>query len=232
MRRPLPRSRRRFAPARLGIVTAALLGAVAMAGCDVSEDADLDRGRALFQQKCGTCHALAQAGTSADIGPDLDASFAQARMDGMDNDTIEGVTQTQIEAPRYIEPGAANYDRVYMPAELVTGQDAEDVAAYVGSVAGVPGAKPPELPAPQLFAEKCGICHALAAAGTTSSTGPDLDEALAGKDAAYVEQQIVDPNSEITQGFSEGIMPQDFGQTLTPTDLKGLVDYLLQNVGK
>ena len=232
MRSLFSRSRRRIAPGRLGIVAVALLGAGVLAGCDVSEDANLDRGRALFQQKCGTCHALAQAGTSSTVGPDLDASFAQARTDGMDNDTIEGVVQTQIESPRYIEEGALNYDQVYMPAELVTGQDAEDVATYVASVAGVPGAKPPQLDPPQLFAEKCGICHALKAAGTTSATGPDLDQALAGEDAKYIEQQIVDPDSEITQGYSAGIMPQDFETTLTPEDLKGLVQYLLDNVGK
>ncbi len=231
MRPAFSRSRRRSAPARLGIVAAALASAAVAAGCDVSEDADLERGRALFQQSCGTCHALAQAGTSAQVGPDLDASFAQARADGMDNDTIEGVVQTQIANPRATEEGAANYDRVYMPADLVTGQDAEDVATYVASVAGVPGAKPPELDSPDLFAEKCGICHTFEAAGTNASTGPDLDQALAGKDAAYIEQQIVDPNSAITQGFSEGVMPQDFEQTLTPEDLSGLVEYLLDNVG-
>jgi mono/diheme cytochrome c family protein len=129
------------------------------------------------------------------------------------------------------DPDASNYGRVFMPAELVTGQDAEDVATYVGSVAGVPGAKPPQLDPPQLFAEKCGICHAFEAAGTTATTGPDLDEALAGKDAAFIEESIVDPNKEIAQGFQAGIMPQDFEQTLTPEDLKGLVQYLLDNLG-
>lgn len=230
MRPAFSRSRRRTARARLGTVAAGLATAVIAGGCDVTEDADLDRGRALFQQNCGTCHGLAQAGTSADVGPDLDASFAQARADGMDNDTIEGVVQTQISNPRATEEGAANYDRVFMPADLVTGQDAEDVATYVASVAGVPGAKPPQLDPPDLFAEKCGICHTLEEAGTNASTGPDLDQALSGKDAAYIEQQIIDPNSAITQGFSEGVMPQDFEQTLTPEDLSGLVQYLLNSV--
>ncbi len=231
MRAPLSRSRRRNASARLGIVAAALAAAVVVAGCDATEDADVDRGRALFQQKCGTCHALAEAGTSANVGPDLDAAFADARAEGMDNDTIEGVVQTQIESPRYVEEGALNYDQVFMPAELVTGQDAEDVATYVASVAGVPGAKPPQLAAPELFAEKCGICHAFEAAGTSATTGPDLDEALAGKDAAFIEESIVDPDKEIAPGFQPGIMPQDFEQTLTPEDLKGLVQYLLDNLG-
>src|SRR4051794_17028938 len=137
VRPPVSRSRRRIAPARLGIVAAALIASLVVAGCDVSEDADVDRGRSLFQQNCGTCHALAQAGTSANVGPNLDAAFAQARSDGMDNDTIEGVVQTQIESPRVIEKDAANYGQVYMPPEIVTGQDAEDVATYVASVAGV-----------------------------------------------------------------------------------------------
>jgi mono/diheme cytochrome c family protein len=231
VRPPLSRSRRRIAPARLGIVLAVIAGGVAVGGCDATEDADLDRGRALFQARCGTCHALAQAGTGSTVGPDLDASFAQARADGMDNDTIEGVVQTQIESPRYIEEGASNYDRVFMPADLVTGQDAEDVAAYVASVAGVPGAKPPELAPPQLFAEQCGNCHALAEAGTTATTGPDLDEALAGKDAAFIHDAIVDPDAEIAQGYSAGIMPATFETTLTEDDIQGLVDYLLRSVG-
>ena len=177
MRRALSRSRQRIAPARLGVVAIAVAGALAWAGCDTSENADTERGRALFQSNCGTCHTLAQAGTSAVIGPNLDAAFAQARSDGMDNDTIEGVVQTQIESPRYVEKGASNYTRVIMPAEIVEGQDAEDVATYVASVAGVPGAKPPQLAPADLFTQKCGICHALAAAGTRppsapTSTGP------------------------------------------------------------
>jgi mono/diheme cytochrome c family protein len=215
----------------MGLLAVAAIGALAIAGCDVSEDSDLERGRALFQQKCGTCHTLAQAGTSATVGPNLDSSFTAARRDGMDNDTIEGVVQGQIANPRAIEEGTPNYEQVFMPAEIVTGQDAEDVAAYVGSVAGVPGAAPPELPPDQLFTERCGSCHALAAAGTSGTTGPNLDETLAGKDAAYLEKQIVDPDSEITQGFSPGIMPQDFETSLGPEDLDGLVEYILQSVG-
>jgi mono/diheme cytochrome c family protein len=215
----------------VGALAAIVASGLALGACDVSEDADLERGRALFQQKCGTCHTLAQAGTSATVGPNLDSSFAAARADGMDSDTVEGVVQNQIANPRTVREGAPNFEQVYMPADIVTGQDAEDVATYVGSVAGVPGAAPPELPPDQLFTERCGSCHALSAAGTSGTTGPDLDEVLAGKDAAYIEQQIADPNSEITQGFQPDIMPQDFETSLSPEELKGLVKYLLQSLG-
>lgn len=232
MRRVLPRSRRRFIHPRPGLIVAALAAAVVVAGCDASEDANTERGRSLFQQKCGTCHALAQAGTSAVVGPDLDAAFAQARSDGMDNDTIEGVVQTQIESPRYNDKGAQDYDRVYMPAEIVTGQDAEDVATYVASVAGVPGAKPPPLGTPaEVFAEKCSSCHGLEA-GTGSGVGPNLGDDLVGKDAAYVKESIVDPNAVIAQGFPEGVMPQDFEQQIPGKDLDALVKYILDQVNQ
>ncbi len=231
MRRAPSRSRQRIVAARLGAVAAALVGVIVISGCDASEDANVERGRALFQAKCGTCHTLAQAGTSATVGPNLDDAFSESRANGMDSDTIEGVVAGQIENPREIATGAEDYDRVFMPAEIVTGQDAEDVSTYVASVAGVPGAKPPQLAPPELFSEQCGICHTLKAAGTAATTGPDLDQGLAGKDAAYIEKQIVDPNSEIAQGFQPNVMPQDFETRLSPKDLQGLVQYLLDSVG-
>jgi mono/diheme cytochrome c family protein len=218
--------------ARAGALAAVLGGLVFMLGCDASEDADLERGRALFLQNCGTCHSLAEAGSRAQQGPDLDASFAQARGDGMDSDTVEGVVQQQISNPREIDEGVPDYTAVYMPPDLVTGQDAEDVAAYVASVAGVPGAEPPPLGTPaEVFTERCGSCHSLQA-GTGDGTGPNLGDSLAGEDAEYVEQQIVAPNSEIAKGFSEGVMPVDFKQTIPKQNLEDLVDYILGEVQK
>jgi cytochrome c2 len=228
---PLAHSRQRLVRARFAVLAVALVGLLALAGCDVSEDADVDRGRNLFTAKCGTCHALAQAGTSANIGPNLDAAFARARADGMDSDTVEGVVQKQIAHPRIpnVPEGTPEYTKVYMPPDLVTGQDAEDVATYVASVAGVPGAKPPPLAAPpQIFTEKCAICHTLEP-GAPASTGPNLADSLKGQDADFVDQQIVDPNSNIAKGFAPNIMPQDFEQQLDGK-IDGLVDYILSQV--
>jgi mono/diheme cytochrome c family protein len=209
---------------------ALVVGAGLLSGC--GENADTARGRQLFIQNCGTCHKLAQAGTSAQVGPDLDAAFAQARADGETDDTIKGVVAGQIANPRQVEPGVPDYGRVYMPADLVSGQDAEDVAAYVGSVAGVPGAAPPPLGTPeQVFAEKCGSCHTLTP-GAPAGTGPNLADALQGKDAAYIQESIVDPNKVIYQGFQPGIMPQDFAQQIPSKDLQDLVKYLLDQVNQ
>jgi mono/diheme cytochrome c family protein len=204
--------------------------AIAASGCGTSE-VDTARGRELFIQKCGSCHVLAQAQTAGIQGPDLDQAFAAARAAGQDSDTIEGIVLSQIEYPR---PSTDN-PVVSMPANLVTGQDAEDVAAYVGSIAGVPGARPPKVPGgpgAQVFANNgCGGCHTLAAANAGGTTGPDLDEVLPGQSAAQIRQSIVDPNAQITQGFPSNVMPQNYGQLIPPDQLKQLVDYLVAQAG-
>ena len=108
--------------------------------------------------------------------------------------------------------------------------DAEDVANYVASVAGVPGAKPPPLgSADQVFAEKCGSCHSLEKGGP-DGTGPNLANALPGKSAAFIRKQIVEPNSNIYPGFQPDIMPQDFESQIPPKNLDQLVNYLLEQV--
>jgi mono/diheme cytochrome c family protein len=146
----------------------------------------------------------------------------------MDEDTIKGIVETQVEHPR---PAAPEQTDVYMPANLVTGDDLNDVASYVASVAGVPGIKPPVFAAPEFFAANCGGCHTLSQAGTTGTTGPDLDQALQGQSAAQISQSISDPNAQITPGYPPNVMPSNFGQTLTPQQLQQLVAYLQQGTG-
>lgn len=203
---------------------------VAASGCGTT-DADPERGRTLFIQKCGTCHALAQAGTTAQTGPNLDHAFAAAREEGNDSDTIEGVVKAQVEYPR---PSNGN-PAVSMPADLVTGQDLDDVAAYVGEWAGVPGAAPPKVaggPGAQVFANNgCGGCHTFAAAESGGVTGPNLDEVLPGEDQAHVEEMIVDPNAEIAKGYPANVMPQNYEQILSPKEVEDLVEFLLENAG-
>ena len=196
-----------------------------MTGCDLQENADLAKGEQLFTQKCGSCHALTAAGTNADVGPDLDDAFKAARASGMDQDTIEGVVESQIDNPR---PANPDQTAIYMPADLVEGDDLVDVSAYVASVAGVPGIKPPEFVAPEFFATNCGGCHVLGQAGTTGTIGPNLDDALAGKSPQQIGMDITDPNAQLAAGFPADVMPQNYGDTLTPQQLQQLVQYLVQ----
>lgn len=79
-------------------------------------------------------------------------------------------------------------------------------------------------------ATSCGACHTLAAAGTTGQTGPNLNKYIeAGDNQAAIKKMIVDPNAEIAKGYPANVMPPNYGQTLSPAELKALVDYIYKN---
>lgn len=81
-------------------------------------------------------------------------------------------------------------------------------------------------------ATACAACHKLADAGATGASGPDLDSTLAGKDAAFIEQGIVAPDARVAPGFQKGIMPKNYGDTLSDEELDALVKYLGEVAGK
>jgi mono/diheme cytochrome c family protein len=115
---------------RLAVLLLAL-AALGIAGCGGDDEvtgldgANTGSGKELFVQNCGSCHTLADAGTVANVGPNLDTALGFSCKQGFAEDTIFSVVLGQIDlaAPP-------------MPADIVTGQDAVDVAAYVASVAG------------------------------------------------------------------------------------------------
>jgi cytochrome c553 len=74
-------------------------------------------GKQIFTQSCGTCHTLADAGTSGTIGPVLDE-----------------LKPNKARVLNAIKNGGAGSGA--MPANIVTGQEATAVAEYVSSVAG------------------------------------------------------------------------------------------------
>jgi cytochrome c551/c552 len=114
-------------------------------------------------------------------------------------------------------------------AEAEAEQVAEEPAPEPGGEAGG-GEEAAAAEGETLFTDLgCGGCHTLQAAGSTGTTGPVLDETLSDKDEAYIRQSIVDPNAEIASGFGPDIMPQDYGQDLTPQEIDALVAYVSQS---
>jgi uncharacterized cupredoxin-like copper-binding protein len=111
---------------RAGFAGLAVAGAaLALSACSAHPEADnanVIAGKQLFVAKCGSCHVLARAGTKGTTGPDLDEAFQRAIKDGMPRSDFAGAIHGQILHP--------NRNGV-MPAKLVTGDKAYDVAAYV-----------------------------------------------------------------------------------------------------
>jgi cytochrome c2 len=218
----------------LAALAVALL-ALPLAACGRDEN-DLSNGKALFTERCGSCHILGRAGTQGRTGPDLDAAFRAALSSGMDRETVEGIVHDQILYPRKSSA---------MPPQLVKGQNAQDVAAYVAfataragedegalAQAGLAGATTGE----QIFtAAGCAACHTLGKAGANANIGPNLDElaAQAGNrtDAApeeYTTEAILDPDAFVVEGFQPGVMPSYEGR-LNEKQVQTLVEYLLSD---
>jgi mono/diheme cytochrome c family protein len=231
---------------RISSLLAGVVITVALGGCAVKHPtSDLVTGKQLFATKCASCHTLSHANSTGTTGPNLDDAFRQDRIDGVKSTSIEGLVSYWIQFPN---------TQGVMPAMLLKGQDAQDVAAYVAAVAAVPGqdtgalatavqAKVNPTPAvgKTIFTGVggCGSCHTLAAAGTTGTVGPNLDVRLK-SDCATPESQrirgttleecihaaIVKPYAYIPSGYAAGIMPNTFDKTLSPSQIQALVAFL------
>jgi cbb3-type cytochrome c oxidase subunit III len=220
-----------------GLTAAALLaagcgtGGVASAG---GQRPDTAHGQLLFSQVCGSCHTLAAAGTSGTIGPNLDNAFAADVKQGYQQSSIENLVLDQI---RLGSGQIATYTtnkkftvQTQMPANLVTGQDAVDVAAYVASVAGAGGySTSGSLSSLGTNGEAifkgagCSGCHTLAAAGATGTIGPNLDQLASKLTLAIVVHQVTAP--------PPGIMPSFKGR-LTAAQIQAVAQYVTSHAGK
>jgi cbb3-type cytochrome c oxidase subunit III len=190
-----------------------IAGALLAAGCGtggIAKGGDQDRGKQLFLDKCAGCHALADAGSNGTQGPDLDDAFSYSRNQGFKEVTIEQVVRDQIElaAPP-------------MPADLVTGSDADAVAAYVAAVAGKPVPKGRQATSGKdIFVANCGSCHVLADAGTSGTVGPNLDDLK--PDQTRAQNQVIKGG---------GGMPA-FQGTLTSAQITAVSKYVASVAGK
>src|SRR5829696_6151220 len=141
---------RRMSAGRVHAFVVAALGAVALSGCGLAEgEANLVNGKQLFvgEGKCAACHTLARAGAKGVVGPNLDEAWQQAEKDGLGRSTFEGLVHQQILNPNndaQVDPATGKPGQL-MPADLVTGQDAADVAAYVAQAAAAGGEDPGRL---------------------------------------------------------------------------------------
>jgi len=206
--------------------------AIALAACGtggISKGAaDQEHGKKLFLGKgqCAGCHTLAAAGSTGTIGPNLDDAFAQARADGYKESAIRNIVHEQIKYPGQYEIAQNNpsFLSVNMPANLVRGQDAEDVAAFVAANAGLQGFAESQLISgtngKQIFQKKCAGCHTLKDAGTTGTIGPNLDQLMPA--FPIVRRQV-------TNG---GVKMPAFKAVLNKAQIDAVARYVAAHAGK
>jgi mono/diheme cytochrome c family protein len=197
---------------------------------------DANQGKKLFlaEGRCGSCHTLADAASKGRIGPNLDDAFMRSKEEGIKESTVRNLVLDQI---RFPTKGSG------MPADLVEGSDAVDVATYVARCA----ASEDETACPGIAAAKagggeglyaalgCQGCHSL---DGSPSSGPTF-KGLFGKkekltngqtvtaDDKFLIESILDPDKTIVQGYQPGVMTSVIkkGQ-VSQADAKMLVDFI------
>ena len=131
-----------------------------------------------------------------------------------------------------------------MPANLVTGQQADDVAAYVALCAAstdkqaCPGIAATGTGGKGLYASLgCQSCHSL---DGSKSTGPTFKGLYGSKvqltngktvtaDEKYLLDSIMDPDLDIVQGYQPGVMTSVIKKGQVPKDqAQQLVDFIKQ----
>jgi len=146
MARLRPASMRKAIAITLALTATILAGCGAVARIPASQfnTADFSIGKALFSEKCASCHTLADANAKGTIGPNLDDAFGPDKLQGFHLSTIADVVRGQIAyADTYpgqiADAGAVpGVDSQGMPANLLRGQQARDVAVYVAQCSSNP----------------------------------------------------------------------------------------------
>lgn len=219
------------------IALAALIaGLIGCGGTGYTDQGSQTAGKKLFVQACGSCHTLANAGTTGTIGPNLDAAFGQSLEAGMTAATVTQVVRGQISypvtSPSTGTPGMPAIDHTLPLCDDVESgfcvddqdQAADDIAIYVGQSINKPGAGGGEesTDGKSLFVGRCGGCHTLADAGTSGNVGPNLDTAMPAL------ERVID---RVTHG--KGPMPA-FGDdgSLNPAQIKAVAEYVSSVAGK
>jgi len=205
---------RRALPGALLAAAALLVAGGCGTGGKAASSGDQTNGQKLFTAKCAGCHVLAAASAQGTIGPNLDDAFAGPKAEHFKQSTIQNVVLDQIREAS-----------LPMPANLVQGQDAIDVAGYVAAVAGQGG--PNAKPASQLgndgkaiFSSQCASCHTLKAAGAAGTIGPNLDQL---KPSFTIAQHQIEVGG--------GVMPAFKGK-LTQPQIDAVAKLIADSAGK
>jgi cytochrome c oxidase subunit 2 len=182
---------------------------------------------------CGACHKI--AGQSGAVGPDLSSIGASRDSDYLRRAILDPNAEVAEGYPPNLMP--ATYGGQFYAQELEllvaymktsvggagegsgesTAGGQTETAADVAPVAGGGGEA-------LMTRHGCGACHKF---GTqVGAIGPDLSAIGAIRDSDFLRRSIVDPNADISEGYTPNLMPPIYAAQLNTEELGLIVDYL------
>ena len=182
---------------------------------------------------CGACHKI--AGQSGAVGPDLSSIGASRDSDYLRRAILDPNVEVAEGYPPNLMP--ATYGGQFYAQEL------ELLVAYMKASVGIAGDGSAESAASEkagiaadvapeaggggeslMTRHGCGACHKF---GTqVGAIGPDLSAIGAIRDSDFLRRSIVEPNADISEGYTPNLMPPIYAAQLNPEELDLIVDYL------
>jgi mono/diheme cytochrome c family protein len=213
---------------RFTLLAAGSAALLALTGCAANNnDANIDlvAGKKLFVQKCGSCHVLARAGTSGSTGPNLDHAFANPVAEGFGETAIRGMVRQMID----IGPAKVG-DKVVMQPDIVEGNDAKNVAAYVARSVDKPGKDTGLLNLQSAQSSKPAVAQAGKLTIPAAPTGDLLfvnktAEAPAGRLTVEMPNTSGTPHDIVIDGKGEGEVVTDGTSTFSADFTAGKYTY-------
>lgn len=228
------------------LCAALAFGAVA---CGGSHKADIANGRALFRnganghQACSYCHTLQASGAAGTYAPNLDQDTQEDRTRlHMSDQQIHDLVLGNIKDGQCLDPTDPSR---CMPPGLLSGNDAEDVAAFIVRCAARPRAAqcPQAEPSNALAAEgarlygslRCMGCHSTNGNVSVAPTWSGLfgsQVKLTNGDTVtatemYLAHSILSPDADIVAGYKPGVMTSIIAPgSVSAAQVKALVAYI------
>ncbi len=149
----------------------------------------------------------------------------ESPMPAVDRPPIQ-LSDAEIEAViAFMQAKDGNEVTVALPKEAPAIAEGVESPQTAGAT---PAQTPESVRTPEAILGKygCAACHTVL--GTESPVGPPLAGIGAKLSAEQIRQGIVAPGVEIAEGFTAGIMPEDFADRMTARELEILVQWLVE----
>lgn len=188
----------------------------------------------LSRYGCQACHKV--LGSGGDLGPDLEQVGKRLSPEKIRQSIID----PDVDITEGFSPGVMpqNFSEQMMVKEL------EILVTFLADTKVASGEKPVELSMANNAEDKktagseaggvkevvtqfgCQACHVILGRG--GALGPSLENVGNRMNADQIRQSIVEPDAMITEGFPSGVMPSNFSEQISDTELDALVIFLLE----
>ncbi len=228
-----------------------------MAGKSKSLPPEAKAGEELFWAKaqCHQCHTMGTRGTSR-RGPNLEdigfRSGSRARELNLSSPTAY-LTQSLLDPSAYIVPGYVDdMEKVYQPPLDLSVEELTAIIAFLQSQGGAVDTWAIDIPqdviespipwtpwmegnpeaGEAVFFEraKCGSCHRVAERG--GGVGPDLTHIGAYRSAAFLTQEVLEPNAVLAPGWELVTVKLTSGQSISAALQQETADSVTVLVGE